>query len=160
MPLLLSHGWPGSVFEFLELIPRLTDPARFGGDPRDAFTVVAPSLPGYALSFRPNQPRFGIAAMIASACRPDARRARLRALRRAGRRLGRVHRVAGSAMRIRDTMIGIHLNLLSAAARSADAVRTRPPRRSAISTQLAHWLEEETGYSGSRAPGRRRSPSG
>ena len=45
-PLLLLHGWPGSVFEFLELIPRLTDPARFGGDPADAFTVIAPSLPG------------------------------------------------------------------------------------------------------------------
>ena len=51
MPLLLLHGWPGSVFEFLEIIPRLTDPARFGGDPADAFTVVAPSLPGYGLSF-------------------------------------------------------------------------------------------------------------
>ena len=51
-PLLLMHGWPGSVFEFLDLIPRLTDPASFGGDPADAFTVVAPSLPGYGLSFR------------------------------------------------------------------------------------------------------------
>src|SRR3954470_2665115 len=60
MPLLLLHGWPGSVFEFLEIIPRLTNPARFGGDPRDAFTVVAPSLPGYGLSFRPGQPRFSI----------------------------------------------------------------------------------------------------
>ena len=48
LPLLLSHGWPGSVFEFLDLIPRLTDPAAFGGDPADAFTVIAPSLPGYA----------------------------------------------------------------------------------------------------------------
>ena len=44
-PLLLLHGWPGSVFEFMELIPRLADPERFGGDPKDAFTVVAPSLP-------------------------------------------------------------------------------------------------------------------
>jgi Epoxide hydrolase N terminus len=44
-PLLLSHGWPGSVFEFLELIPRLTNPSRFGGNPADSFTVVAPSLP-------------------------------------------------------------------------------------------------------------------
>jgi epoxide hydrolase-like protein len=51
-PLLLLHGWPGSVFEFLELIPRLTDPARFGGNADDAFTVVAPSLPGYGLSFK------------------------------------------------------------------------------------------------------------
>ena len=54
-PLLLMHGWPGSVFEFLDFIPRLTDPASFGGDPADAFTVVAPSLPGYGLSFRPGR---------------------------------------------------------------------------------------------------------
>ena len=60
IPLLLLHGWPGSVFEFLDLIPRLTDPASFGGDAADAFTVVAPSLPGYGLSFRPGQKRFGI----------------------------------------------------------------------------------------------------
>src|ERR1700724_2701345 len=62
-PLLLMHGWPGSVWEFHELIPRLTDPARFGGDPADAFTVVAPSLPGYGFSFRPGQPRFGADAI-------------------------------------------------------------------------------------------------
>jgi microsomal epoxide hydrolase len=60
MPLLLMHGWPGSVFEFIEIVPRLSDPARFGGDPRDAFTVIAPSLPGFGLSFRPGQPRFSI----------------------------------------------------------------------------------------------------
>src|SRR5579862_2212703 len=59
-PLLLMHGWPGSVFEFLDMIPLLTDPARFGGDPADALTVVAPSLPGYGLSFRSGQKRFGI----------------------------------------------------------------------------------------------------
>src|ERR1700746_1651844 len=58
MPLLLLPGGPGSVFEFLDIIPRLTDPARFGGDPRDAFTVIAPSLPGYGLSFKPGQKRF------------------------------------------------------------------------------------------------------
>src|SRR5262245_38811714 len=45
-PLLLSHGWPGSVFEFLELIPRLANPSQFGGVPADSFTVMAPSLPG------------------------------------------------------------------------------------------------------------------
>ena len=65
-PLLLLHGWPGSVFEFLELIARLADPARFGGDPADAFTVVAPSLPGYGLSFAPGQPRFGAEAIADS----------------------------------------------------------------------------------------------
>jgi microsomal epoxide hydrolase len=41
LPLLLLHGWPGSVFEFLDIIPRLTDPARFGGHAKDAFTVIA-----------------------------------------------------------------------------------------------------------------------
>src|SRR6478672_12183497 len=59
-PLLLLHGWPGSVYEFLDIIPRLTDPGRFGGDPKDAFTVIAPSLPGFGLSFSPGQPRFSI----------------------------------------------------------------------------------------------------
>ncbi len=60
MPLLLSHGWPGSVVEFHKLIPMLTDPVRYGGGPADAFTVVAPSLPGYTLSFRPGQKRFSV----------------------------------------------------------------------------------------------------
>ena len=60
LPLLLSHGWPGSIAEFERILPMLTDPARFGGNPADAFTVVAPSLPGYTLSFREGQPRLGI----------------------------------------------------------------------------------------------------
>jgi microsomal epoxide hydrolase len=50
VPLLLSHGWPGSVFEFRRIIPLLTG----------RFTVVAPSLPGYTLSFAPGQKRFGV----------------------------------------------------------------------------------------------------
>jgi pimeloyl-ACP methyl ester carboxylesterase len=49
-PLLLSHGWPGSVYEFAQMIPMLTDPASHGGNPANSFTVVAPSLPGYGFS--------------------------------------------------------------------------------------------------------------
>ncbi|MEL7208752.1 MAG: alpha/beta hydrolase, partial [Actinomycetota bacterium] len=49
-PLLISHGWPGSVVEFLEIIDPLRDPAAHGGDPDDAFHVIAPSLPGYGWS--------------------------------------------------------------------------------------------------------------
>ena len=49
-PLLLIHGWPGSVYEFMKIIPMLTDPAAHGGDTRDSFTVIAPSLPGYGFS--------------------------------------------------------------------------------------------------------------
>ncbi|GAB2955448.1 epoxide hydrolase [Micromonospora polyrhachis] len=50
LPLILTHGWPGSVVEFMKVIGPLTDPARYGGDPADAFHVVAPSLPGFGFS--------------------------------------------------------------------------------------------------------------
>ncbi len=50
LPLLLLHGWPGSVIEFLHLIPTLTEPERHGGNPADAFHVICPSLPGFTWS--------------------------------------------------------------------------------------------------------------
>ena len=50
LPLLLTHGWPGSIVEFLDVIGPLTDPRAHGGDPADAFHVVAPSIPGFGLS--------------------------------------------------------------------------------------------------------------
>jgi pimeloyl-ACP methyl ester carboxylesterase len=50
LPLLLTHGWPGSVVEFLDVIPRLAQPENHGGRAADAFHVIAPSLPGYGLS--------------------------------------------------------------------------------------------------------------
>ncbi|WP_020578761.1 epoxide hydrolase family protein [Actinopolymorpha alba] len=50
LPLIITHGWPGSVVEFMKIIGPLTDPARYGGDPADAFHVVAPSLPGFGFS--------------------------------------------------------------------------------------------------------------
>lgn len=50
MPLLLTHGWPGSVAEFLELIRPLTHPREYGGNPEDAFHVVCPSIPGFGFS--------------------------------------------------------------------------------------------------------------
>jgi epoxide hydrolase len=56
LPLLLTHGWPGSVFEFLEAIEPLADPARFGGSASDAFHVVIPSMPGYGFSSKPKTP--------------------------------------------------------------------------------------------------------
>jgi pimeloyl-ACP methyl ester carboxylesterase len=50
LPLVLTHGWPGSFVEFLEMIGPLTDPKAYGGDPADAFHVVIPSLPGFGFS--------------------------------------------------------------------------------------------------------------
>lgn len=55
-PLILSHGWPGSVFEFLHIVDKLAHPERSGGDAKDAFTVIVPSLPGYGFSGKPKRP--------------------------------------------------------------------------------------------------------
>lgn len=59
LPLLLTHGWPGSIFEFVHAIERFTDPAKFGDDPADAFTVVIPSLPGFGFSSKPKNGPIG-----------------------------------------------------------------------------------------------------
>jgi microsomal epoxide hydrolase len=56
MPLIISHGWPGSVVEFNDIIEPLAHPERFGGNVDDAFDVIAPSLPGFGFSGRPPRP--------------------------------------------------------------------------------------------------------
>ncbi len=56
MPLVLTHGWPSSFLEMLKVVPFLTDPGRYGGDPADSFDVVIPSLPGFGFSDRPTKP--------------------------------------------------------------------------------------------------------
>ena len=145
LPLLLSHGWPGSVFEFTGLIPRLTDPARFGGDPADAFTVVAPSLPGFGLSFTPNQPRLSVEQMgDAFATLMTDVLGYPRFATQGGdwgasvsARLGFAHA---------DKTIGVHLNLLPLR-RDLSAAAGDSPDEQAYRTALARWLHEETGYS-------------
>src|SRR5580700_4790394 len=141
-PLLMLHGWPGPVCEFLEMIPRLTDPARFGGDPADAFTIVAPSLPGYGLSFKPGQPRFGIEEI--ADCVAELMRDTLGYPRFAvqggdwgaiiASRLGYAHP---------QKLIGIHVNLL-AVRRDQQTAADAPPEEKAYAEQLAQWLREET----------------
>jgi pimeloyl-ACP methyl ester carboxylesterase len=59
-PLVLTHGWPGSVAEFAEVIGPLTDPGQHGGDPADAFDVVVPSLPGFGFSAPVPEPGWGV----------------------------------------------------------------------------------------------------
>jgi pimeloyl-ACP methyl ester carboxylesterase len=60
LPLVITHGWPGSVVEFLGVLGPLTDPASHGGDAADAFHVVCPSLPGYGFSDRPASTGWGV----------------------------------------------------------------------------------------------------
>ena len=66
LPLLLTHGWPGSVLEFLDMLGPLSDPARHGGDPADAFHVVVPALPGYGFSDKPAAPGWGVERIAAA----------------------------------------------------------------------------------------------
>jgi pimeloyl-ACP methyl ester carboxylesterase len=143
MPLMLAHGWPGSVFEFLELIPRLTDPARFGGEPADAFTVVAPSLPGYGLSFAPGQPRFGVEAIADCLAELMTILGYERFAAQGGdwgafvaSRLGCAHA---------ERLIGIHINLLPIR-RDPNMVADPTPEERRYLGELAAWLKEETGY--------------
>ncbi|UQZ32850.1 multidrug MFS transporter [Paenibacillus sp. PK3_47] len=55
MPIILTHGWPDSYLRYQKIIPLLTDPASYGGDPEDSFDVIVPSLPGFGFSGRPGQ---------------------------------------------------------------------------------------------------------
>lgn len=66
LPVIISHGWPGSVFEQIKLIGPLTDPVAHGGKAEDAFDVVIPSLPGFGFSGKPTEPGWGL-ERIASA---------------------------------------------------------------------------------------------
>ena len=144
LPLLLSHGWPGSVWEFYKIIPMLTDPARFGGDARDAFTVVAPSLPGYGFSFAPGQPRFGVSEMADAfaALMTDVLGYRRFAAQGGDwggfitARLGVSHA---------DRLAGIHVNLLSLRRDLPRPAHPTPEERAYLD-DLATWLREETGY--------------
>ena len=143
IPLLLMHGWPGSVFEFLDFLPRLTDPAAFGGDPADAFTVVAPSLPGYGLSFRPGQKRYGVEEIAASMVEL------MQALgyARFGVQGGDWGGITASllAAAYADKLIGAHVNFL-AAPRDPNAVSDPDAEQQAYLNDLKRWLDEETGY--------------
>ena len=84
LPVIVTHGWPGSIIEQMKIIGPLTDPTAFGGRAEDAFDVVIPSMPGYGFSGRPTTRRLGSRAHRASVGRADEA-SRLHELCRAGR---------------------------------------------------------------------------
>lgn len=111
MPLLLTHGWPGSVIEFHKVIGPLSDPAAHGGDPADAFHLIVPSLPGYGFSDKPAETGWGVERIA-------------RAWAELMRRLGYDRYVAqggdwGSAVTVSlgvqapPGLAGVHFNMLS-----------------------------------------------
>jgi len=146
-PLLLSHGWPGSVFEFLDIIPMLTDPARFGGNAEDAFTVVAPSLPGYGLSFTPNQKRFSvseIADCFAGLMRDVLGYKRFAA--QGGDWGAFITSCLGFAHA--EKTIGIHINLMPIRRDPLGLVKVGEPTAAEkrYLEELTFWMKDETGY--------------
>ncbi len=132
-PLLLSHGWPGSVLEFLKLIPLL----------REQFTIVAPSLPGYTMSFRPGQQRCGveeIAAIFAALMS-------LLGYEKFAAQGGDWGAFVTSrlAVEVPQRLLGIHLNYLPVR-RDPKALVESDPEQKKYLGELATFLKEETGY--------------
>jgi microsomal epoxide hydrolase len=144
LPLLLSHGWPGSVFEFRRLIPLLTDPARHGGDARDAFSVVAPSLPGYTLSFRPGQPRFGVEEIADAFAELMSDVLGYPRFAAQGGDWG-AFIASRLGWRHPERLVGIHLNLLAVRRDPALIANPNDEERRYLG-ELRHFLKEETGY--------------
>jgi len=118
MPLIMTHGWPGSVVELLETIGPLTDPTKYGGSADDAFDLVLPSLPGYGFSGKPTELGWDSARIA-------------RAWAKLMQRLGYTHYVAqggdvGAAVTdamgrlAPDGLLGIHVNLLAGVTAIAD----------------------------------------
>jgi pimeloyl-ACP methyl ester carboxylesterase len=145
-PLLVTHGWPSTVYEFLDILGPLTDPRSHGGDPADAFHVVAPSVPGFAFSGPTGETGWG-ANRIA--------RAFLELMRRLGyHRFGAQGGDFGSILspeigRIApDRVLGVHVNALANAStptapgdldRLSDADRAR-------AQEQEMWWYEHSGY--------------
>jgi pimeloyl-ACP methyl ester carboxylesterase len=110
IPLILTHGWPGSFLEMLRIIPLLTDPANNGGDPSDSFDVVVPSMPGYGFSDRPIHRGLNTFAIAASWARLMNELGYSRFAAQGGDIGAGVSTILG--LRHAPRIIGIHLNYI------------------------------------------------
>jgi pimeloyl-ACP methyl ester carboxylesterase len=144
LPLIMTHGWPGSVIELLETIGPLTDPTAHGGTPEDAFHLVLPSLPGYGFSGEPAELGW------------DAGRT-ARAWAELMHRLGYTRYVAQGGdvgALVTDTMgrqaaeglVGIHLNLLTAVLAVGDQLPKESEQERAAAEAFATFRESGFGY--------------
>ncbi|MGD9903583.1 MAG: epoxide hydrolase family protein [Vicinamibacterales bacterium] len=144
MPLLVTHGWPGSIAEFTTIIGPLTDPPAHGGAAADAFHVVMPSIPGFAFSEAPHEPGWDPARI---ARLEAALMARL-GYTRYGVQGGDWGAIIGTQVAARDPghVAGLHLNMCTAAPPAGD------PNAGLTAAELARlktrqvFQAEETGY--------------
>jgi len=133
MPLLISHGWPGSVYEFHKILPLLAE----------HFTVIAPSLPGYTLSFKPGQQRFGITEIADLYAELMDTLGYPRYGVQGGDWGGFLASVMG--LRFPQRLTGIHLNLL-AVRRDPKMLENPNAQEKIYLDQLNNFLKEEIGY--------------
>ncbi|MBZ5595785.1 MAG: epoxide hydrolase [Acidobacteriia bacterium] len=145
LPLVLTHGWPGSFLEMLKIIPLLTDPAGHGGDPADSFDVVVPSLPGYGFSDRPQTPSmnsFRIAELWTHLMHDLG-------YRRFGAQGGDIGASVTTVLGLRhaECITGIHLNYIPGSYRPfLQAEPTLAPVEIAFSADAERWYSESGGY--------------
>jgi len=145
LPLLLTHGWPGSVVEFLKVIGPLSDPAAHGGSAKDAFHVVCPSLPGYGFSSKPSRPGWNV---------PRIAEAWFSLMERLGyERFGAQGGDWGSAITMAmgttgsDRLAGIHLNMPLADPAALGSLGELTEREQAAIASFARYRKWDSGYS-------------
>jgi pimeloyl-ACP methyl ester carboxylesterase len=144
-PLVMTHGWPGSVLEFANVIEPLTDPAAHGGSAEDAFHLVLPTLPGFGFSAKPTRTGFGVEWIADAWHRLMGRLGYPEYYAQGGDWGAFVAAVLGA--RRPDGLLGIHVNLALA---SPDALRQLGEPTAEEQRMLAareRFLKEGTGYS-------------
>src|SRR5829696_416136 len=125
LPLIMTHGWPGSVVELLETVGPLTDPTAHGGRAEDAFDLVLPSIPGYGLSAEPTELGWGPARVAQAWAELMQRLGYSRYVAQGGDVGSQVTDAMGR--QAPDGLIGIHTNLLTPALANAAALSGSPP---------------------------------
>jgi pimeloyl-ACP methyl ester carboxylesterase len=148
LPLVVTHGWPGSVVEFLKVIGPLTDPLAHGGDAADAFHVVCPSLPGYGFSDKPTRPGWGLERIAAAWIELMARLG----YKRYGAQGSDWGTSISAAIGQRDAerVVGIHLTPPLAPPDPATLDDLTERERSALAS-LEHSADWDSGYSHEQA---------
>jgi len=144
LPLVITHGWPGSIVEFGKVIGPLTDPVAFGGNAEDAFHVVCPSLPGYGFSGKPSRPGWGVGHIADAWDQLMGRLGYARYGAQGGDWGAQVTTAIG--MRHPEHLAGIHLNMPIAFPDPA-AGDDRTDREQAALDSMEYYGRWDSGYS-------------
>ena len=156
LPLIMTHGWPGSVIELLDTVGPLTDPTAHGGTPEDAFHLVLPSLPGYGFSGEPTELGWE-SGRIARAWAELMEPPRLHALRRPGRRRGRRRHGRDGPPSARGAARHPRQPARGGARPSTISCRRSPSRNARRTPRSRRSRRTASATSWSSPPGRRRS---